>query len=112
MLPVLTNIPTRRDRAKYTIKHALHTSSTVNANNLSVDPVTVLGGKEADDAGDIYWLANTVVGRPCAGVLIDLVVTELVTSGDVLAAHGVVHVSLDASRCYAVDSNFLLSGIY
>tara|TARA_R110002003_G_scaffold1183_2_gene22539 strand:- start:4453 stop:4851 length:399 start_codon:yes stop_codon:yes gene_type:complete len=40
---------------------ALHAGSAVNANDLSVYPVPILGGKEADDAGNIYWLTNTVV---------------------------------------------------
>jgi hypothetical protein len=98
-------------------KHALskttrlHASSAVNANDLSVDPVTVLGSKEADDAGDVYWLANTVVRGPCAGVLVDLVVGELVTTGNVLAAHGVVHVGLDTTGCNAVDGDPLLASI-
>jgi len=98
-------------------KHALskttrlHASSAVNANDLSVDPVTVLGSKEANDAGNVYWLTNTVVRGPCAGVLVDLVVAELVTIGNVLAADGVVHVGLDATGCNTVDGDPLLAGI-
>lgn len=37
----------------------LHAGGTVNADDLSVDPFTVLGCEEADDAGDIDWLADT-----------------------------------------------------
>jgi hypothetical protein len=93
------------------VANGLHASSTVNADDLSVDPVTILGGKEADDAGDVYWLANTVVRGPCLGVLIDLVVAELVTTGDVLAADGMVHVGLDTTGSHAVDSDLLLASI-
>jgi hypothetical protein len=93
------------------VANSLHASSAVNANDLSVDPVTVLGGKEADNAGNVYWLANTVVRGPCLGVLVDLVVAELITAGDVLAADGVVHVGLDTTGSHAVDSDLLLASI-
>jgi hypothetical protein len=112
MLPILTHSSTHHNRAKDPkIGNALHASSTVNANDLSVNPVTVLGGKEADDAGNVHWLANTVVRRPCACKLVDLVVAELVASGNVLAAYGVVHVGLDTTGCYAVDSNLFLASV-
>ena len=90
---------------------ALHAGSTVNANDLSVDPVTVLGGKEADNAGNVYWLSNTVVRRPCLCVLVDLVVAELLAAGNVLAADGVVHVGLDATGSDTVDSDLLLTSV-
>jgi hypothetical protein len=92
--------------------NSLHASSTVNTNDLAVDPVTVFRGKEGDHAGDVYWLANTVDRRPCLGVLVDLVVGELVTTGDVLAADSVVHVGLDATGGNAVDSDLLLTSIW
>jgi hypothetical protein len=91
--------------------NALHAGSSINTNDLSVDPVTVLGSKEADDARNVHWLSNTVVRGPCACELVDLVVAELVTSGNVFTTDGVVHVCLDATGCYAVDSNLLLSSI-
>jgi N-methylhydantoinase A/oxoprolinase/acetone carboxylase beta subunit len=40
---------------------ALHAGSAVNANDLSVHPVAIFGGKEADDARNVYWLTNTIV---------------------------------------------------
>lgn len=43
--------------------------------------------------------------------LIDLVVGELVTIGNVLAAHGVVHVGLDAPGRNAVDSDLLVAAV-
>jgi hypothetical protein len=89
----------------------LHASSTVNADDLAIHPVTVLGSEEADNAGDIYWLANTVVRGPSASELIDLVVAELITSWDVLAADGMVHIGLDATGCDTVDSDLLLASI-
>jgi hypothetical protein len=92
-------------------KARLHASSAINADDLSVDPVTVLRSKEADDTGNVYWLADTVVRGPCAGVLVDLVIGELLTTGNVLAAHCVVHVGLDATGCNAVDGDPLLASI-
>ena len=89
----------------------LHAGSAVNANDLAVDPVTVLRGKEADNTGDVDGLTNTVVGRPCARVLVDLVVAERLASRNVLAANGVVHVGLDATGGDTVDSNLLLSSV-
>jgi len=89
----------------------LHASSAVNANDLAVDPVTVLRGKEADDAGDIDGLTDTVVGRPCARVLVDLVVAERLASRNVLAANSVVHIGLDATGGDTVDGNLLLSSV-
>jgi hypothetical protein len=108
MLMISQNVQTKTHQPN---NSALHASSTVNANDLSIDPVTVLGGKEADNAGNVYWLTNTVVRRPSACVLIDLVVAELVAIGNVLAADGVVHVSLDATGGNAVDGDLLLTSI-
>lgn len=47
----------------------LHAGSAVNADDLAVDPFTVLGGKEADNAGNVNWLADAVHWRPCGSVL-------------------------------------------
>ena len=51
------------------------------------------------------------MGRPCAGVLVDLVVAELLASGNVLAADSVVHIGLDATGGNAVDCDLLLTSI-
>lgn len=91
---------------------ALHASSTVDAEDLSVHPIAVLRREEANDAGNIKGLADTVVGRPGAGVLIDLIVGEGLASRDVLTAHSLVHIGLDATRGDAVDSNLLLASIW
>ena len=101
----------RLKRNSNSSSNRLHAGSAVNADNLSVDPVTVLRGEEADDAGNVDGLTDTVVGRPCAGVLVDLVVAELLTTRDVLTADSVVHVGLDATRGDAVDCNLLLTSI-
>lgn len=93
-------------------KHCLHASSTVNANDLSIDPIAVLGSKEANNAGNVYWLTNTIVWRPSACKLINLVVGELLASWDVLAADSVVHVGFDATRSNAVDSDLLFASIW
>lgn len=89
----------------------LHAGSAVNADDLSVDPVTVLRREEANNAGNIDGLTNTVVGRPCAGVLVDLVVAELLATGDVLAADSVVHIGLDTTGSNAVDGDLLLTSV-
>jgi hypothetical protein len=85
--------------------------TSVNADDLSVDPLAVLGGEEANNAGNVHGLSNTVVWGPCCGVNIDLVVAHLLTSGNVLLAHGVVHVSLDTTWSNAVDSDLLVTSI-
>jgi hypothetical protein len=89
----------------------LHHGVTVNANDLAVDPAAVLGGKEGNDAGNIEGLANAVERRPGGGVLVDLIVAELVTIGNVLLANCVVHVGLDATRSNAVDSDLLVTAV-
>ena len=89
----------------------LHAGCAVDAEDLADDPVAVLGREEADDTGNVDGLADTVARRPRLGVLVDLVVGELVTTGDVLAAHCVVHVGLDATGCDAVDSDLLVSTV-
>jgi hypothetical protein len=91
---------------------ALHTSSTVDAEDLSVHPVAVLRREEANDAGNIKGLADTVVWRPGAGILIDLIVGERLAPRDVLTAHSLVHIGLDATRGDAVDSDLLLASIW
>jgi hypothetical protein len=83
----------------------------INANNLPVDPLAILGGEEANNAGNVDGLANAVVWRPCGGVNIDLVVAHLVSSWNVLLANGVVHVGLDSTWGNAVDCDLLVTGI-
>ena len=89
----------------------LHASSTINAEDLSVHPVTVLGCEEANDTGNIKGLTDTLVRRPSAGILVDLIVSEFVAAWDVLAAHSLVHVCLDATGGNPVDSDLLLTSI-
>lgn len=89
----------------------LHAGGTVNANDLAVNPLTILGGEEADNAGNVDGLANTLHGRPGLGVLVDLVVGEVLTTGDVLAADGVVHVGLDATGGNSVDGDALVTAV-
>jgi hypothetical protein len=95
-----------------TLLRSLHTSSTVDANDLSIHPVPILRCKEADDAGNVHWLTDTVVRRPSLGILIDLVVTELLATRNVLTADSVVHVGLDTAGRDAVDGDLLLAGVY
>lgn len=47
----------------------LHASGAVDAEDLAVDPFSVLGGKEADHSCDVDGLADTVHGGPGGGVL-------------------------------------------
>jgi hypothetical protein len=93
------------------IMNALHASGTVNADDLAVDPLAVLGSEEADDAGNVDGLADALHGRPGLCVLVDLVVAELLSAGDVLAADLVVHVGLDAAGRDAVDGDLLVAGV-
>lgn len=98
-------------RGKSEGKNSLHASGTVNADDLAVDPLTILGGEEADDAGNVDGLADTLHGRPGLGVLVDLVVGEVLTTGDVLAADGVVHVGLDTTGGDGVDGDALVTAV-
>ena len=111
MLQYQAEIRNKRLKRKVESSSRLHAGGTVDTDDLSIDPVTILRGEEADNAGNVDGLTDTVVGRPCAGVLVDLVIGELLTTGNVLAAHCVVHVGLDATGCNAVDGDPLLASI-
>jgi len=89
----------------------LHACSAVNANDLSVDPLAILGREETNNAGNVDGLANTVVRRPGSSINIYLVVAHLLSAWNVLLAHSVVHVGLDATWGDAVDSDLLVPGI-
>jgi len=91
--------------------NTLHTSATVNADDLAVDPFAILGCEEADDAGDIDGQTDTADGRPGGGVLVDLVVVEVDAVGNVLAADGVVHVGLNAAGGDDVDGDLLVAEV-
>lgn len=47
----------------------LHASSAIDANDLAVDPLAVLGREEAHDAGNVDGETDAVEGRPGGGVL-------------------------------------------
>lgn len=89
----------------------LHAGSAVNTEDLSVDPLTVLRGEEADDAGDVDRETDTVEGRPGAGELVHLVVRQVGAVGDVLSADGVVHVRLDPAGGDGVDGDLLVAKV-
>jgi hypothetical protein len=89
----------------------LHAGGSVNANDLSIDPLTVGGCQKANDTGNIEWLSNTALRRPSSGVLVDLVVAHLLTTWNVLLANGVVHVGLDTTWSNAVDSDLLVTAV-
>jgi len=93
------------------VNNSLHAGGTVNANDLAVDPLAVLGRKEAYNAGNVDGLANTAHWRPSSGVLVDLVVGQVGTVGNVLPAHGVVHIGLDTTWGNAVDSDLLVTSV-
>ena len=46
-----------------------HASSAVDANDLAIDPLAVLGRQEAHDTSDIDGKADTVERRPAGSVL-------------------------------------------
>jgi len=89
----------------------LHAGGSVNTNDLSIDPLTIIRSQEGDDTGNIERLANTIVWRPSGSILIDLIVAQLLTTGNVLLADGVIHISLNTTRGNAVDSNLLITAI-
>jgi hypothetical protein len=92
-------------------RNSLHAGGTIDTDDLAVDPLTILGGEEADDAGNVDGLTDTLHGRPGLGVLVNLVVGEVLTAGNVLAADGVVHVGLDATGGNSVDGDALVTGV-
>ena len=47
----------------------LHAGGTVNADDLAINPLAVLGCEEADDAGDVDWLTDAVHRGPCGRIL-------------------------------------------
>jgi len=49
-------------RKKSSARNALHASSAVNANDLAVDPLAVLGSEEANNAGTVDGLADALHG--------------------------------------------------
>ena len=89
----------------------LHHGVAVNTDDLAVDPATILRSEEAEDASDIEGLTDASKRGPGSGILVDLVVGEVGSTGDVLTADGVVHVGLDATRGNAVDSDLLVASI-
>lgn len=82
-----------------------------NAENLSVYPATILRGEESNDTSNIKGLADTVERRPGLSILVDFVVAEFVAVRDVLPAHSVVHVGLDAAGSDAVDGDLLVTAV-
>jgi len=85
---------------------------TIDSDDLSVDPFTVLGREEADDTGNVDGKTDTAERRPGGGVLVDLVVGEGGTVGNVLAADGVVHVGADTTGGNDVDSDLLVTEVW
>lgn len=105
----------------------------VNTNHLAVNPATVVGSQEANNTGNVDGETDTVERRPGSGVLcaelvnssrgrqnsivvltylVDALVVEVGTAGDVLAADGVVHVRLDTTGGNAVDSDLLVTEVW
>ena len=55
----------------------LHASSSVDAQNLAVDPAAVIRGEEADHASDVDRQADTMHRRPACSVLVSLLVGKI-----------------------------------
>ena len=85
---------------------------TIDSDDLSVDPFTVLGREEADDTGNVDGETDTAERRPGGSVLVDLVIVEVDTVGDVLAADGVVHVGADTTGGDDVDGDLLVTEVW
>ena len=90
----------------------LHHRRTINANNLSINPLSILTRQEAHHARNINRQANSVQWAPCLSVLIHFVIVQLVAAWDVLGADGVVHIGFNATRCHTVDGDFLVAEVY
>lgn len=111
----------RRERYECT----LHARTTINAQDLAVDPPAVLRGEETDDARNVDGKTDAVGRGPAGGVLesqqessggrgtylVNFVVLEGVAAGDILPADGVVHVRLDAAGGNGVDGDFLVAKV-
>lgn len=106
----------------------LHASSSVNANDFPVYPLTILACEEAYNSCDIDWKAYSVQRTPCRRVLskssawvglrmimvthlINTIIGQVCSVGDIFSAHFVVHICLNSTRCYAVDSDLLVAHI-
>ena len=85
---------------------------TIDSDDLSVDPFTVLRREEANNTGNVDGETDTAERRPGSGVLVDLVVGEVGTVGNVLAADGVVHVGADTTGGNDVDSDLLVTEVW
>lgn len=46
-----------------------------------------------------------------ATYLVDLFVGELITSGDILPSHGLIHVGLDGAWGHCVDGDLFVAGV-
>ena len=57
------------DESLKTQRTSLHACGAVDAEDLSVDPFTVLAGEEADDTGDVDGETDAGEGGPGGGVL-------------------------------------------
>lgn len=108
-------------------KILLHASSSINTQHLSVNPLTVLASKEADNTSNINWKADTVKWGPGSSVLlrvssclekwkfrsylVDLLIVQVSTVWNIFSADFVVHVGLDSTWSNAVDSDLLVTHI-
>ncbi len=89
-----------------------HTSTPIDTQNLTIDPLAVLRGQESDNTSNVLRLADTEMRRPGGGVGVDLLVAQVVAVRNVLLAHGVVHVRLDPARRDAVDRDLLVAAVW
>lgn len=105
----------------------LHTSSSINPDNLSVNPFAVLAGKEAYNTGNINWETDSVKrtpscsvlkesveeepGQECHSYLVNLIISQVLAVRNVLSADLVVHIGLDSTWGNAVYSDLLVTHI-
>lgn len=117
-------------RDQLMVRHS-HTGSTIDAEHLSIDPLAILRGQEADNSGNVDGETDTGKRRPSCGILhrncqpglhyksssilsaylVDLVIVQVGAVGNVFAADSVVHVSADSSWSNGVDGDLLVAEV-
>ena len=91
---------------------SLHTSTAIDTQHLAIDPFAILAGQEAHDASNVNGQTDAMQGRPSSSKLVHLLIAQLVAVGNVLAAHGMVHVRLDAAGRHGVDRDLFVLEVY
>ena len=90
---------------------ALHASRAINANDFAIHPLAILASQEGRNSRDIDRHADPVARGPRGRILVNLLVVQVVAVGDILFAHCVVHVGLDATGRNGIDGDLLVAAV-